>query len=306
MAYCNWCNLESESDDFCVWCKRPLGKSGVYRQSRSDLHYLRHTDDDHQDGPLPVFAIIGAICFLAIVLIAIFTFKPHQAETVDTTHLTLDDQAPEGAGPVGGAPPVTGGAGGGSSVPTPTAPPPILVGSSVQPPANGSRAGSSTQGSTPSTQTGGGLAVSNGVQNLPGGGSVAPAFGAGNTLYFESVDLAIKPDASGVKRLVGDIVVQNDTGANLARGALTLYIASTKYPLYRFDGSVEKPRFLPSFAISAKSGMTCHVLARDLDASSIPPGDRYLLLEGVQNGKPIAPLKAHLTQQVHKDLVAYN
>src|SRR5438552_3307394 len=95
MSYCKWCELESDSEDFCVWCKRPLGSDSGFRQAKSDLHYLRNSEDDGSEGPFPIFAILGAVAFLAIIILAIMNFHP-AAHAEEPAHWTLADQQGQG------------------------------------------------------------------------------------------------------------------------------------------------------------------------------------------------------------------
>src|SRR5437660_3401517 len=96
MAYCNWCQLESESDDFCVWCKRPLGTAkGVHQQARSDLHFLRSSDDDGHYEATPIFAIIGAVVLLGLVAGGLLAFHAKKDEVAESDHWVLKDQAPD-------------------------------------------------------------------------------------------------------------------------------------------------------------------------------------------------------------------
>ena len=98
MPYCNWCQLESDRADVCVWCKRPFNTGpGVYAgQKTSTLQFLRN--EDESDIPVPVFAFIGAVVFVGILVFALVSWKRGAAPAQPTAQ-NLDWHVDNSAAP---------------------------------------------------------------------------------------------------------------------------------------------------------------------------------------------------------------
>ena len=268
MAYCNWCQLESENDDVCVWCKRPLGTSqGVYQQARSDLHFLRSSEDGGE--PTPIFAIVGALVLLGLVAGAILTFhsRSDQASN-ESDHWVLKDQAPEQAAPSAETQPA-------AFAPTP-APAPLYV-----PPSHQIDDPKTDKHSSARVIT-----MGDSQTVVKNNGPLAGVKGE-NSLYFEGADFSAVVDKKGEKHLVGDVVVVNDTYGNLQSGSLWLRAGNSQFNLERYDGSINAPHFLGKFAVSGKASLKCHVLVKDLNPNVNFSGKRVLGLEGNIGGQPV-------------------
>lgn len=70
---CNWCGQESNNDQLCDWCKRPL-RGGAAAASRVDLEFLRDADESDKPGTLRFVAI--AACVLACIALLAIVLRP--------------------------------------------------------------------------------------------------------------------------------------------------------------------------------------------------------------------------------------
>jgi len=74
MAYCNWCHLDSESDDVCVWCKRPFQRNVAYSGYTDTVGLLREETSDPSDRATAIVGAIVGAAFLAVVIYAAVNF----------------------------------------------------------------------------------------------------------------------------------------------------------------------------------------------------------------------------------------
>jgi hypothetical protein len=275
MAYCNWCMLESETEDVCVWCKRPLkAGQGAGSQVKNDLHYLRNIDDD-PDGGFPVFAVLGGLVFLGLVIAAIFTFKPADKPQEQSEHWGLAAEK--------------------TPAKTPAADAPAEKWVPIYPASNAAPA--ATARYTPPAASGNAPSIPSAPVERPSNANhsswktvdqwVDASLVTNNSIYFETVDFYLKRDAKGIQRLVGDIVVMNDTYGNLAKGELWLNVSNAKYSLVRYDGTIDAPKALPGFSISSKASLNCHVMAPNYNPAAAPTGKRTLSLGAYLQGQPV-------------------
>lgn len=75
MPFCNWCQLESQGEDVCEWCKRP-----VARFKYSGFDFIREIEPAG-DRVVPIVASFVLICFLALLGYAAFANKPPATQT---------------------------------------------------------------------------------------------------------------------------------------------------------------------------------------------------------------------------------
>lgn len=74
MAYCNWCHLDSETDDVCVWCKRPFQRNVAYSGYTDTVGLLREETSDPADRATAIIGAIVGVGFLAVVIFAAVNF----------------------------------------------------------------------------------------------------------------------------------------------------------------------------------------------------------------------------------------
>lgn len=75
MAYCNWCSLETESDETCEWCKRPIRRNlGVYGYGNS-VAMLREEDDLPADRVTAIFGVLIGAAFVALLLFVGLSYR---------------------------------------------------------------------------------------------------------------------------------------------------------------------------------------------------------------------------------------
>jgi hypothetical protein len=68
MPFCDWCQLESDTPEFCAWCKRPLRAKSVY----GSFDYVREVDaSSPAERAMPLFAGIVLIGFMVALGFAI-------------------------------------------------------------------------------------------------------------------------------------------------------------------------------------------------------------------------------------------
>lgn len=281
MPYCNWCMLDSDSDDFCVWCKRPLGTSkGVYQQSRTDLHFLRQTDDEHESAP--VFAIVGVLVFMCLIAGAVILFRNKDNSAADSQQWVLKDQADQEQLAQQQQQAVQ------QQAQAEQAARPAIYAPAPTPP--------QTPQYTPQKQAQGGapqpppnFLVSPGDYVLPNRLSAHSESGLvkNDTLYFESVDFKPVADNAGVKHLIGNVVVVNDTYGNVQGGQLWVMAGASKFPLVRYDGSINAPHVLKDFALASKASMVCHVTASGLNPDIKFAGKKIIGMDAKLEGQPV-------------------
>lgn len=78
MAYCNWCQLESDSEDACVWCKRPLVRSYSIYGGRSAVSLLREDNDTRGDRIVGIVGLGVALLFISVVVYAAVSYANRQ------------------------------------------------------------------------------------------------------------------------------------------------------------------------------------------------------------------------------------
>jgi hypothetical protein len=275
VEHCNWCNLDSDTDDFCIWCKRPIQRRTVYSSAKTDLHFLNNASSDDDDSPrFPVFAVIGIGAFVGIIAFAILSFKPPKDAPKEPEHWVAEND------PLPAPAPITHPT---ASVPYRSPAPPQVTSPAEYPEASGAQSTRSAN-TAPTTvnQTAFGLAQSD------GGDTGIAQYAQNQSLYFQSIDLHFAQNSSGASHLLGDVIVVNDTLGNLSDGKLTLTVGTANYPLVRYDGSISNPDFLGNFSIIPKASVSCHVYAKGLNPTTMPTGVRKVTLRANVQGAPVS------------------
>ncbi|MEQ1933547.1 MAG: hypothetical protein ABL962_06675, partial [Fimbriimonadaceae bacterium] len=75
MPFCSWCQIESETEDICAWCKRPLA-----RFKYSGFDFIREVEPAG-DRVVPIVASVVLIAFLGLLGFAAFASRPNAGQT---------------------------------------------------------------------------------------------------------------------------------------------------------------------------------------------------------------------------------
>lgn len=187
MPFCNWCQLESDADDFCVWCKRPITRSHSFY---GNVALLREEPEPSADRWTGIVGSFVVALFLGVVIYASVNYgkdqtKIQQAERTD--HAPL--QGTRG---------------------TPSAAPALTVAAVAPPPVSTSREVSATsprEPSTPSAPPEGATAMFPANVSLTTDGGIVV-----NPLYFETATLDPRPGKDGSLILEGEAYLVNVSG----------------------------------------------------------------------------------------------
>lgn len=291
MPYCNWCNLESETENVCVWCKRPYssGPSLFNNSKKSDIHFIR-TDDDSSEMQLPIFAFLGVIVFIGVIGFAWYSFKHNAPESgsqnvaqvskpSDTDEVSLKYDLNQNHNP--------------QAAPQPSfsAPPTVAP----QYSASGNAEPSPMHTSLPFQVYG---AKGDGPSSI----LMFPVLWPdqvdhfsdvhGATLYFETAKFN-RAEVNGKEKLVGDVVVSNDGVASVSGAKMWLKIGATTMTLVPYTGTIDNPGPVSSLTIPSKKSTAIHVYA-----NGYTPGMNLKLrsevgLDGQISGQPV-----HITGQL--------
>lgn len=187
MPFCNWCQLESDSDDTCAWCKRPITRSySLY----GNVALLREEPEPSADRWTGIVGSFVVALFLGIVIYASVNYGKDQTkieQAASTDHAPL-----QGARETASAAPSLTFAG--------VAPPPVPTSSRVS-------ASPAREPSTPSAPPEGATAMfpANVSLTTDGGMTVNP-------LYFETASLDPRSGKDGALILEGEAYLVNVSG----------------------------------------------------------------------------------------------
>ncbi|HEY3782062.1 MAG TPA: hypothetical protein VGL56_13335 [Fimbriimonadaceae bacterium] len=258
MQYCNWCHLNSDTDDFCIWCKRPFNAapSLFNMPKRPDFHLLQ-TDEDTSDLQVPIFTGLGILVFAGILTVAYFNLHRNKAVVQAGPAVTnLGELRPNSqnfnnparlefsGNPGTGSPtrPVAS-AGGNSAFQRP----PAIPGGSAAPQSDSDwKSGTITH-----------------MNAVAVHGETAEEVGAptASAIYFEIAKLTRQDDRNGVSHLTAEVVLVNNAHTSFSGGQLWLKIGDTRLKLRPFTGTLEHPRDLGLISLPAGSHFDFHVYA---------------------------------------------
>ncbi len=68
MAYCDWCRLESDNEDSCVWCKRPIRRNySTYGAASFDAIASLREEGAIMDRATPILGALFVVLFVGII-----------------------------------------------------------------------------------------------------------------------------------------------------------------------------------------------------------------------------------------------
>ncbi len=211
MAYCNWCRLDSDSDDECVWCKRPLAQNYTVYSGRDAVSLLREDEGFSTDRAVGVIGACVGIVFFAVVVYALLTYKGGRtAKTDPLNKVAATEMTWSGAR---SAPPT----------PVPTAPylaPPAVPRAAPAAPA---RSAATNTGSKPAAYT-----------SLPSVAALRDGdFGESSEggVYIDSAKLSSVRQSNGLFTVEGSVTVTNGGGASAQKLAFFLAVNELRVPL---------------------------------------------------------------------------
>ncbi|MEQ1821414.1 MAG: hypothetical protein ABL949_02790 [Fimbriimonadaceae bacterium] len=236
MAFCNWCQLESQGDDVCEWCKRP-----VARFKYSGFDFIREVEPSG-DKVIPIVASVVLICFLALIGYAALS-KPAPAATAKLEPIgTLTGSAPGSGGPSAAA--VTALKAASSPTAPPTAEPPVYRPPVVRPAENSSRPGALST----TTQAWDDTVIS--------------------PLKLEKASLKIARDGDGSLVCFGTLTVTLISNTELTNVKIVMNSDNGPIVFRAFTGPAEQPN--EHEIVSLLPGLTeLRVIAQDVDRNSL-------------------------------------
>lgn len=251
MPFCQWCQLESETDDKCVWCKRAFGpRISSSGSGRNDLYYLQERDAEVDRTPL-IGGIMGAL-FIGVLIYAFVAYGNGPKKDVVASNATTENfsgKRPEGMKDVY-AERFQSSRPAASSAPARTVsnnPRPQQQHNPVQPVAQ----------VRPSTNPGQSESFPS-----PTRSAADPTVKDDTAGYLESASVNLVRDGDQTS-CVGSVTVVNAAGQHL-KFKLFLVIDGVRYELAPFKGKANNPQFMNSFELNVGQGESVGVIARNL------------------------------------------
>ncbi len=256
MGFCTWCQLETEAEDTCEWCKRPLRRnSSLYDYSAVAL--LREDHGDSADRVTTIFGGLIGVAFVALIGFVIMngrTAGPSvdplsqiaESEKVWTAERPAPTSmpSPRPSVPISSAPP--------SALPRPITRPPLATTSSTP-----SLAGSAK--STPAILADGEFAGS------------SPSTG----LILEEANVAVVRTKGGQLAIKGEVRITNVTGGRLSDISIKLVAGKDEVALDLGNQDTD---------LGSGSGRTFTVVALDLPETVANAADAHVLVRGTGPG----------------------
>lgn len=237
MAYCEWCALDSRSDDSCEWCKRPLHqRGGGVIGTKADLDYLKVQDDDSGRG-LQAIAIVGALLFSGIIIYGAYVLgRGDTPKVADKGAAVAQAGGATGEQSKGAASPPRG-----SSPPSVSRPRPGYVPPAYIPSARSAadepvyrysvKNDNSIRGDVSPTHK----AAQSTTQTHLDGGNPEPITAL--LVYVESVELKASKNKYGQTQFDGDLVVVNQGSQPVTKAKFELYIGKEPVDLFPMRGN---------------------------------------------------------------------
>ncbi len=264
MAYCNWCSLETESDETCEWCKRPIRRNlGVYSSFGSSVSMLREDDDLPADRVTAIFGVAIGLAFVGLLLFAGMSYRDGNKPSDPLSQIAESEKtwtgeraAPAPTAPSAPAPrpTVVSGAAPRSS-PTVTPRPPTTT-----------RPSSGGVGFAVSTST---VQLDEGFEGASRGGSTG--------FHLETAKLTVTREPGGTYAVRGAVKLNNSSGGRVSEIKLSIVSASGTVALELGDQDT---------AIGSGSSRTFQVVARGISAEIVNDPAAYVEVEGVSAEGP--------------------
>lgn len=262
MAFCNWCSLETESDETCEWCRRPIRRNlGVYSSFGSSVAILREDDDVPADRVTAIFGVLIGVALVGLLLFAGMNYRgtkssdPLSQVAESEKTWTAERTAP----PVASAP----------SVPAPAE----LTTPRVPASASNSRP---VAPRTISSANQGGNAVSTSAIQMDGAldlGSMARSTG----FHLENAKLSVSRESGGTFAVHGEIKLSNTSGGRVSE--IKLQIVSTA-------GTIPLDLGEQDTMIGSGASRTFRVSAKGVPADIVNDPAAYVEVEGVSAEGP--------------------
>lgn len=256
MGFCTWCQLETESEDTCEWCKRPVRRNpGLYDYGAVAL--LREDHGDSADRVTTIFGGLIGVAFVALIAFVVMNGRNAGPTTDPLSQIAESEKvwtaerlapastpAPRPSVPVASATP--------SAMPRPTARVPQTAAAP-----SASLAGSAR--STPALLIDGEFAGS------------SPSTG----LILEEANVAVVRTKGGQLAVKGEVRITNVTGGRLSDISMKLVTGKDEVPLDLGNQDTD---------LGSGSGRTFIVVALDLPERVANAADAHVLVRGTGPG----------------------
>lgn len=264
MAYCDWCRLDSDSEDYCVWCRRPIRRNvAAYASSYAGgVALLREEGGDVSDRATAIVGGVVTVGLLAIVIYSVISYGGQKAASDPLSKIAPSEQTWSGqrsAPRLAAATP--------APRPTPAPPPQPTLRPAPQraAPIFVPNASTNTAGAPKPSIMASSAYADSPPTDLP---STPGSLG----MYIDRVKLAAAPQRNGNFTIEGSVTVANVSGHRLRDLEFSLVVGSTVVKMKRIaDGDLGSGMTL-SFAVRATdveesvakaSGATIRVQAKD-------------------------------------------
>lgn len=200
MAFCDWCRLETESEESCEWCRRPIRRNYNIYAYRDSVSLLREDGEERGDRLTTIFGGLIGVAFVALIGFAVMNARGGAKGTDQLSQIAASEMtwtAQHTAQPASASAPLPSVPA--ASRPTQSAPRPIA------------RAPQLASSSAPRLSTG--IAISSPAMLADGDFSgVAPSSG----LILEQAELSVVRTKDGHLAVTGQVRITNVTGGRLS------------------------------------------------------------------------------------------
>lgn len=264
MAFCNWCSLETESDETCEWCRRPIRRNlGVYSSFGSSVAMLREDDDLPADRVTAVFGVAIGLAFVGLLLFAGMSYRGGNKLSDPLSQIAESEKTwtAERTAPALSPPSV-----------------PVVAASATPPPAPHSAARSPRPTSPAASGSSGrvGHAVSTSAMQLDGAFEVASSSGS-TGFHVEAAKLSVSREPGGTFAVRGEVKLSNLSGGRVSEIKLQIVSAAGTVPLDIGD---------QDRVIGSGASRTFRVAASGVSSEIVNDPAAYVEVEGVSAEGP--------------------
>lgn len=260
MATCNWCQLESQNEDTCDWCKRPIRRNfSIY----GDVAMLRDDDEAPGDRVSMMFGAIIGVALVGLIGYALINFRGGSSGSSDPLSRIADNEktwtaersapppAPAAAAPAPATKPNVPVAAGNTA--------PRSIGKTTPPP--------TTRNTAPAPTSGYALASSAILRD----GEVH-ASSSTTGFYLEKANLKVGKDDEGTYAISGDVRIGNTSGSRISEISFKLVANKREFALELGEQDSD---------LGNGASRTFRVWASHIPAEMIQASDATIVVSGV-------------------------
>jgi hypothetical protein len=258
MATCNWCQLESQNEDTCDWCKRPIRRNfSIY----GDVAMLREDDEAPGDRVTMMFGAVIGVALMGLIVFALINYRGGSSGTSDPMSRIADTEKTWTAERSAPAP--------APATPAPPTKPNVPVAAaSTAPRSIGKQAPTPPPNRTASTSPTSGYALASSAILRDG---EIHASSSTTGFYLEKASLKVGKDDEGTYAISGDVRIGNTSGGRISEITFKLVANKRDFALEMGDQDPD---------LGNGASRTYRLWAKGIPAEMIQASDATIVVSG--------------------------